>query len=112
MISPKVSTKNVATPVAMATPLSPNAVVAITVESEERAIFTTLLPISIVHSILSKSVSSFIAVFADLLPSSAMLRSRSMFTEENAVSADEKKAEHKSSTTEKITVDKSILSKK
>ncbi len=52
-----------------------------------------LLPIRIALSILPESSVIFNTVFARLLPSSARLRIRILFTVVKAVSADEKNAE-------------------
>ena len=93
-ISPKISTSSVMPKVAMAGPLvGPHRAVAATVASEALAMFTMLLPIRMVEMVLSKSSATFRAVFARLLPSSALLRMRILLKEEMAVSLAEKNAE-------------------
>jgi hypothetical protein len=60
-----------------------------TVASADERMFTTLLPISIAVSALSKCSHMYSAFFALLLPSSASFLRRILLHEENAVSVAE-----------------------
>ena len=71
IISPKMSTRTVITAVAIPTEPEPSFSVNITVASADEAIFTTLLPISMQVSALSKSSVIFKARCALLFPSAA-----------------------------------------
>ena len=93
VISPKMSTTRVSTPVAILTPQSCHNLKANVVVKAEAERFTILLPIRIALSILGESSIIFNTMSALLSPSSDRLRSLMELTMVSAVSADEKKAD-------------------
>ena len=97
VISPKIKIKSVRMPVAIPTILLPQMWVARTVAREDAYRFTTLLPIRIALSILLGSSMIFNTYSACLSPFSASVRTRILLTVVSAVSAEEKKADIKSS---------------
>ena len=92
-ISPKISTSTVMTRVAAATLPLPNCSVKSTVASDEAEMFTTLLPMSIAVSALSKFSVIFSAFCALLLPEVARFLRRMWFAAEKAVSVAEHTAD-------------------
>ncbi|MPN16927.1 hypothetical protein SDC9_164275 [bioreactor metagenome] len=93
VISPKVSITTVMIKVAAIVPDSPIKPMAITVEIEDAAIFTRLLPISIVDKASSKCSVMYKAIFALDFPAWDAFFNLALFTEAKAISDPEKKAE-------------------
>ena len=92
-ISPKISTKTVITSVATPTLPLPRYLVKSTVARAEESIFTTLFPISMAVSALSKLSHIYMAFCALLFPSSASFLSLILLQAEKAVSVAEQIAD-------------------
>ena len=107
VISPKIRMRNVSIPVAIPAPILVfsssqirlHTVKANEVEMEEADRFTMLLQIRMQLNIFDWFSSSFMTRMAALFLSSARARIFSLLTVVSAVSAEEKKADNKSSTT-------------
>ena len=93
VISPKIKMSSVSTPVQMPTAALPNIRIAMDVAREEAPIFTRLLPIKMVLSILPELPVTFRRVLAFLFHCSARVWIRILFAVVIEVSADEKNAE-------------------
>jgi hypothetical protein len=109
--SPKISTRNVKTPVAIPAPTLPKCFIAKAVAMEEADRLTILLPMRIAESIFPESFVTRSTLSAFLFPDSDRVRIRILFTVVSAVSADEKNAESSSNNIKLMSWTMSTVSK-
>ena len=109
--SPKISMRNVSIPVATPAPTLPNSLMASDVVSDDAERFTMLLPIRMAESIFGEFSVTLSTFSAFLLPASARVLMRILFTVVRAVSEDEKNAESANNINKNIICDMSSASK-